>query len=568
MIPTLFPSFFVTIICCCCCFLASTVTCQERFPPPDFSLNFPSATIIWETPSWVSTNRTDSTTPTTNSANVTASQINRNITFTGFYVPPAPLITPSSGEETDTASTATTSSSTRNLGYAFSQNPVGFQAINLTTGSRRTFFGIDSDDKLQMIDNFVFVPSINGFVFLIRSKDQSTTTTASTPSERQSSTAPYRGGSFYGRIAAFRVTGGGLWSYMNNDINSPIYNWTWNPTALTPLRSEDDDVVYINFLSPVVSVAAFSPVNGTILWNTTLQDYTDFLPTKAAVGGMTVHGDTIYAGLYDKNLNRTADPFSSSLIKIDTTAGTTSPSDSWVWCGVDCNRSYKGGIVGAPVLGSTQVFATDRFMGVIALSQSNISNLLFSSNVGNDYSPMPLAISDRLTSLLGIRNELYPFARRTSNGLISWTTRAGRLQCDTRSANPNPPPIVNNGIVYYACGTVWYAFVINGGSVYNYGIATTTPDGVTGIFVSMQIVNDILYTTEVTGTGASFITAWSTIPNRGDNNSTTMSPTTSTDSTTPPSIAPTSGAAVAGLSSLQMMIAMVGLFSSWMAIII
>jgi hypothetical protein len=122
---------------------------------------------------------------------------------------------------------------------------------------------------------------------------------------------------------------------------------------------------------------------------------------------------------------------------------------------------------------------------------------------------MALKITNDSSTLIGMRDYLYPTGFVAPTGYVRWSQlqKSIRLQCDTKTVNPNPSPIIDDatGMVYYSCGMVWYAFWVKNGTLYNYG--SVVPDS-SGNFVTMILVDGVLYTTELSGAGNSYITAW------------------------------------------------------------
>jgi hypothetical protein len=416
-------------------------------------------------------------------------------------------------------------------GFALTKSPVGFQVIYLKDGAMGPYVDIQQDRDVS-IDAYVYSPATSIFTFLIRSID----------------------GAGYGRIAAYQSYGEALWTLSNAadddvDDNNPdtrlLSGWTWDADVVTPILSLDNSTVYINFLSEVVALAAFNLTTGDILWSiSSLNDYsvvmgesTVEIAPDAALGGMLLAETSIYAGIYDRyvaNHTGATSTFNSGFLHIHTENGTVNTNNSWVYDGPYCLGSYQGGIRGTPAWGTSNVYASDQFWGMLAWSQRNLTNLVYNTHLQNEYTPSALVMSDDKSVLFGLRDGIYPTGYIPQSGFVKWTTKTIRLQCDTMSVSRNPPPVVEGNVVYYSCGNVWYGFLVNNGTLYNYGNATTIySNHQQGLFVSLSVVDGVVYTTEnFVGMTLSYITAWDTLPTNAVEEPSQAPTTSSTDTAT------------------------------------
>jgi hypothetical protein len=409
--------------------------------------------------------------------------------------------------------------------YVLTEDPIGFLTINMTNLTLGNFFDIsttsedgwDANDDATM-DAYVYSPTLELFVFLIGSV----------------------AGNGFGRITAIESTGSMRWTRSNADQGqgdsnqdgvvdeddyNPLPNWTWDPAVVTPILSHDNATVLINFASEAVTICAFNLSTGYRSWNiTNLQEDDNILeegfpvPSNAAMGGLlgSTSSGVIHAGLYDRNTafngGSTAN-FNSGMVTSNTDLGTVNTNNSWVYSDTLCFGNYQGGIRGTPVLGPANLYASDQFWGQLGWNQQDLSSTIYNNQVASAYTPMALQMSTDRTILLGMRSQAFPTAYVARSGMIKWTTRTTGLTCDTRSVQRNPSPVVYRDQVYYACGSVWYAFNTANGSLYNYGNATMEENGSQGLFVAMSIVGGVLYTTERHfGMPLSYVTAWSTLP--------------------------------------------------------
>ncbi|KAG7370672.1 hypothetical protein IV203_019242 [Nitzschia inconspicua] len=403
-----------------------------------------------------------------------------NAAFTDFVIPP-PMY------------------NTNNVGYVLLRNPVGFQVVNLRDGVSGDVFVVQQGNDVS-IDAYVYSPTSEIFTFLIGNID----------------------GPGYGRIAAHTRRGNALWTLSNAlDTTSPLPGWNWDPDVVTPILSHDNTTVFINFISETVSIAAFDLLTGDVVWNiSNLEDdpviiEKDFdVPPRAALGGLALAGSSgILAGLYDRDSinprSGASSSFNSGLLRINAMNGTVDTDSSWIYDQTLCFGRYQGGIRGAPAMGFANVYASDQFWGQLAWSQRNLTTLVYNKQLQNEYTPSPLVLNEDRSIMLGMRNQLYPSGYIPRTGLLIWTTRTTRLQCNTKAVSRNPPPVVDRDVAYFSCGTTWYGFWAKNGTLYKYGNATVASNGEQGIFISLSVVDGIVYTTEIFESRAlSFVTAW------------------------------------------------------------
>ena len=522
----------------------TTTTTTERrrdlITLPSSVSKISSATILWQlknsgdpssplTEVIIQNNDTDALLPLNETTFVQSNDVNTNAaSFLTCVVP-----------ETDIDDTIEYASP---IGYVLTENPIGFQIVNVSDGTPLTFYDIHETNMDTTIDAYTYVPYANVFFFLISSIAKTNNNDGSLPT-----------GTGIGRIAAYDAsTGSGLWSFTNDpslltsssdDVSesareSPILNWRWDPNVVTPILSTNHSCIFINFVTGA-SIAAFNVSNGAILWNTTLEDIqnqflssedsngdTINLSPNATLGGMRLHGShTIYAGLYDGMGNDRN--FNSGFLAINADDGLLRMnSDSlgtsiWYKSESSCSADYQGGIIGIPRPGKQiRIYVTDQFWGLMGFIQLNVSSISYKTQIPNDYSPVSLAISDDFSTLFGFRDQKYPTAFKARSGYVEWSQVPGTghpadsAECDTTSIPRNPPPVVDRHTVYYACGRVWYGFNITNGDVVTYGtvVDPTSSNGEVSVpyFISMELVNGVLYTTETDGIGSSYVTAWGT----------------------------------------------------------